>query len=162
MKKDYKIDYKGFLKEVLLISYIFVTISIISKLDFLLDWTIIGIIIVSVSIFIFFLFKKIKSIVDNIESDRIENNRSLIFQYIFIVPKVIIFMVLTSIPFVIIFLLFYYWGFETSIYSTYCLPLLGGYIGETIWVILYISLFYYSTYSIYTYLYYKYPNLFDY
>lgn len=162
MKKDNNIEFKGFLKELLVISYIFVTISIISKLDFLLDWTIIGIMIVSVCIYIYFLYRYIKSIVDKIESDRIENKRGIIFQYFFIVPKVIIFILLTTIPFDIISLLFYYLGFETSIYSTYCLPLLGGYIGESIWLILYISLFYCSNYLIYTYLSYEYPKLFHY
>jgi hypothetical protein len=162
MKKDNKIDFKGFLNELLVISYIIVLISIISKLDFLIKWTIIGTMIITGSWYIFLIFKKIKSTVDLIESNRIDNKRGLIIQYFFIVPKGIFLFVLITIPLDIIFLLFYYVGFETSIYRTYCLPLLGGFIGETIWFILYSSSFYYSLYSTYKYLYYMYPDLLEY
>jgi hypothetical protein len=93
----------------------------------------------------YLLFKTIKGL----EEDRIENKRNIIFQYFFIVPKKFIFSILYTFPFIFIVVLFFIVGEGTSFYTSFCLPLLGGVIGEVIWGLLFSFTFCFLVYQIY-------------
>lgn len=129
-----------------LITFPIILISIIFNLESLRDWTIGGIMLIT---FLWGTYNQIKILIQGIESDRIENRRNLLHQYLFVVPKWTLYLLIYTIPFILISGLFFYIGFETKFYNSVCLPLLGGFIGEVVWVLLFTLLFCYIIYVIY-------------
>ena len=146
MKGGNKIGNEGFIMLGVVISFPLILISIIFDLEFLSDWTIGGIMVIT---FLWVAYNQIKIIIQGIVSDRIENRRNFLHQYLFVVPKWTIYLLIYTIPFILILGLFFYIGFETKFYTTYCLPLLGGFIGEVVWILLFTLLFCYIIYIVY-------------
>ena len=95
------------------------------------------------------IFYLLFNIIKGLEEDRIENKRNIIFQYFLILPKKIIIYFLYTLPFIFIVVLFFIIGNFTSFYTSFCLPLLGGVIGEVIWGLLFFCTFCFIVYQIY-------------
>jgi hypothetical protein len=147
MNEDLKFKIKSYLMIGSMIYGLLMIFSFIFRIgeDFIF-WTFTAIIILSSLWGIYYYLQKI---IKRTESDRFSNKRNIIHQYFFIVPKRIIFYTLYTIPFIFITTLFYVIGKYSSFYNSFCLPLLGGVIGEVIWGLLFFSTFCFLVYKIY-------------
>jgi hypothetical protein len=83
-----------------------------------------------------FIFMIILFTLLGIESVR--ENRNIFLFYLFDVPLFLFFIGIMYLWFYIPIIL--YFSKENSIYFTTCLPLLGGYIGEIFWILIYLFL----------------------
>lgn len=90
-----------------------------------------------------------KAVFELIESNRDENKRNILHQYLIIVPKTILILIIASIPFLCANAIFYIILSHTKFIETVCLPILDGVIGKFIWGILFILIFVYLNYQIY-------------
>jgi hypothetical protein len=112
----------------------------------IMNWSFIGQLFGFVIVLIIY---NIVKILIGLEEYRIENKRTFIFQYFYIVPRDLILFIIYTIPFLFIVSLFFYIGYFTSFYETFCLPLLSGVIGELIWYFLFFVVLCLSIYVIY-------------
>lgn len=130
-----------------IIYLIFLMIStFFDVLENIRNWSFMGLLVIGT---IWSLSYQFISYSKGVESDRVQNKRNIIHQYFYIVPKNIILFILYCIPFLLISGTFFYVIDKTSFYRTFCLPLLGGIVGETIWGFLFFFIYCYIIYLIY-------------
>jgi hypothetical protein len=68
----------------------------------------------------------------------VRENRNFFLFYLFDFPLFLFFIGLVYLWFYIP--VFLYFSEENSLYYTWCIPLLGGYIGEIFWIVIYVFL----------------------
>lgn len=127
----------------------FLFLMITTFLDVLEDvrvWSFLGLLIISS---LWSISSVLINLSKDVESDRVQNKRNIIHQYFYLVPKNIVLFVLYSIPFLLISGVFFYVIDRTNFYRTFCLPILGGFIGEMIWGFLFFFIYCYVIYLIY-------------
>lgn len=142
---NYKIQ--GYLYLGGIIYFIFlITTTFLDVLEDVRVWSFLGLLIISS---LWSISSVLINLSKSVESDRVQNKRNIIHQYFYIVPKNTVLFILYSIPFLLISGAFFYVIDRTSFYRTFCLPLLGGIVGETIWGFLFFFIYCYIIYLIY-------------
>ncbi len=149
MKEENKYAIQGYLFLGGIIYFIFFGISSYFNIfqDFL-KWTALGLFAIALLSSTGFALSIIfKAIFESIESDRNDNKRNILHQYLVIVPKRTLILIISCVPFIFLTLIFYFVGFRTTFFSSVCLPILGGVVGEVIWHNLFFIFFFYVIYQ---------------